>query len=130
MLSPILASLADAVPVDDFFGDYVEQLGARGLQQDVPMHGESVEAPAIDRTAMPSCPEQCHRLLRPAAWRSAFLQGLSDTVIYAVAPMVFLKYENAYMASKTSGMIANSMHAQGEASLMALNTFHMTARNR
>ena len=29
-----------AVPVDDFFHDYVEQLGARGLQQDVPMNGE------------------------------------------------------------------------------------------
>ncbi|CAL5229307.1 g12609 [Coccomyxa viridis] len=30
-----------SIPVDDFFGDYVEQLGARGLQQDVSMNGGS-----------------------------------------------------------------------------------------
>ena len=33
-----------AVPVDDFFPDYVEQLGARGLQQDVPMNGENAHS--------------------------------------------------------------------------------------
>lgn len=38
---PHLTVDAPTVPVDDFFGDYVEQLGARGLQQDEPMNGEN-----------------------------------------------------------------------------------------
>ena len=50
-----LGSLATAVPVDDFFGDYVEQLGARGLQQDVSMNGENAETlKAVLIMAMPS----------------------------------------------------------------------------
>lgn len=77
MLCSALKSDANAVPVDDFFGDYVEQLGARGLQQDVSMNGENVEGPQyiLYITAMLST--ECHKMSH--ASRKLFLHPTCRT---------------------------------------------------
>ena len=38
--------------MDDFFGDYVEELGARGLQQDTAMNGEYSHQPRVGEAGM------------------------------------------------------------------------------